>query len=235
MYDNELTRKLVKDLYAVVRKHIKNMDDIADGSMSKMSGGVMSGGVMSGGVVLGDDVPDVSPMDVVGSAMKALKMKAGKKYKKGKEMGCGISGGVMSGGMSGFAKGSFRDTGFGEVEGAAKKKVGRPKKMGSGFISETLGAFGLGKKKKMTGGMMAEKSREDEKLAMEVKGVKDAVKRKVGGRMLVDQSQLPGSDMSGMGKKKRVNKRAVIVKKVMKDMGLSMIDASRYVKANGLY
>ena len=37
------------------------------------------------------------------------------------------------------------------------------------------------------------------------------------------------------GKKKRSNKRAEVVKKVMKSKGLSMIEASKYVKEHGLY
>ena len=36
-------------------------------------------------------------------------------------------------------------------------------------------------------------------------------------------------------KPKKVNKRAEIVKKIMKDKGLSMIESSKYVKANKLY
>ena len=36
-------------------------------------------------------------------------------------------------------------------------------------------------------------------------------------------------------KHKKVNKRAEIVKKIMKDHGLSLIEASKYVKANNLY
>jgi len=42
----------------------------------------------------------------------------------------------------------------------------------------------------------------------------------------------PKQLVSGKGKS---NKRADIVKKVMKEQGLSMIEASKYVKANGLY
>ena len=34
---------------------------------------------------------------------------------------------------------------------------------------------------------------------------------------------------------KRVNKRAEIVKRVMREKGLKMIEASKYVKAHGLY
>ena len=40
------------------------------------------------------------------------------------------------------------------------------------------------------------------------------------------------AETSGKGKP---NKRAEIVKKVMKQQGMSMIEASKYVKANGLY
>ena len=36
-------------------------------------------------------------------------------------------------------------------------------------------------------------------------------------------------------KPKKVNKRAEIVKKIMKDKGLSLIESSKYVKANNLY
>ena len=37
------------------------------------------------------------------------------------------------------------------------------------------------------------------------------------------------------GKKRRSNKRAEVVKRVMREKGLSMIEASKYVKAHGLY
>jgi hypothetical protein len=43
-----------------------------------------------------------------------------------------------------------------------------------------------------------------------------------------------GAGMSG-GRAKRSNPRAQIVKKIMKDKGLSMIQASQYVKAHNLY
>jgi hypothetical protein len=50
---------------------------------------------------------------------------------------------------------------------------------------------------------------------------------------------MPSSSFSG-GKKatdkpKKVNKRAEIVKRVMKEKGLKLIEASKYVKANNLY
>ena len=36
-------------------------------------------------------------------------------------------------------------------------------------------------------------------------------------------------------KPKKINKRAAIVKKVMKEHGLSLIESSKFVKANNLY
>jgi len=51
--------------------------------------------------------------------------------------------------------------------------------------------------------------------------LKDALKRKV-------QQKISGSG-------KKVNKRAEIVKKVMKEKGMKMIEASKYVKQHGLY
>ena len=55
------------------------------------------------------------------------------------------------------------------------------------------------------------------------------------GKKLKPESEMQGSNMSGMGKPKKANPRAEIVKKVMAEKGLSMIEASKYVKANNLY
>ena len=52
---------------------------------------------------------------------------------------------------------------------------------------------------------------------------------------MVDKHTSRGSTTSGFGKPKRVNKRAEIVKKVMREHGISMIDASKYVKAHNMY
>jgi len=173
-------------------------------------------------------------------------------------------GSAIEGGASGYAKGTFRDTGFGDVDGAVgagKKKRGRPRKQ-------------------------SKKDKEDEKLAMEVKGVKDKeeipkeapkkrgrgrprrdsgpdkldlkLHRKKGGanpRMVggtttntketlqstakkelnapVPKAQMPSSTMSGFGKGK--GKRAELVKKIMKEKGLKLIEASKYVKEHNLY
>jgi len=60
-----------------------------------------------------------------------------------------------------------------------------------------------------------------------------------GGRSLVAKAQLHSSTMSGGAKKRKANDgrsaRAQVVKKVMREQGLSLPEASKYVKANGLY
>jgi len=52
---------------------------------------------------------------------------------------------------------------------------------------------------------------------------------------MTEKVQLPSSTMSGLGKAKKHNPRAEIVKKVMAERGCSMIEASKAVKAEGLY
>lgn len=94
---------------------------------------------------------------------------------------------------------------FGKCMDGGAMAFGKPKKAkksGKGFLSDTLGAFGLGTNK---------------------------VER------LLTGPEMKGSSMSGMGKVDGRKKRAEIVRKVMASKGLSMIEASKYVKANGLY
>jgi vacuolar-type H+-ATPase subunit H len=63
---------------------------------------------------------------------------------------------------------------------------------------------------------------------------------KSGGRRLVPRANLPSSSMGGGAKKAKGatdgrKARAQIVKKVMMEHGMSLPEASKYVKANGLY
>lgn len=58
-------------------------------------------------------------------------------------------------------------------------------------------------------------------------------KMKMKGGALVPVANMKSSSMAGQGKPK--NKRAEIVKKIMKEKGLSMINASKYVKEHNLY
>jgi hypothetical protein len=86
-----------------------------------------------------------------------------------------------------------------------------------------LSVLGLGKNKKaMKGGMKSASAVET------VKSTPKMVQSKV-----VPKAQMPGSSMSGFGKPK--SKRAEIVKKIMKEKNMSMIEASKYVKQNNLY
>jgi hypothetical protein len=50
-----------------------------------------------------------------------------------------------------------------------------------------------------------------------------------------EKAQLPSSTLSGLGKAKKHNPRAEVVKKVMAEHGMKMIEASKYVKEHGLY
>jgi hypothetical protein len=56
---------------------------------------------------------------------------------------------------------------------------------------------------------------------------------KMKGGKLIPVENMKSSSMAGQGKPK--NKRIEIVKNIMKEKGLSMIEASKYVKANNLY
>jgi hypothetical protein len=86
-------------------------------------------------------------------------------------------------------------------------------------VGSVLSAIGLGKKKGKKP-KQSKKSKEDEKLGMEVKGLKD---------------KLGLSKKKSMPMKRGKNSRAEIVKEVMKKHGLQMIEASKYVKEHGLY
>jgi hypothetical protein len=50
-----------------------------------------------------------------------------------------------------------------------------------------------------------------------------------------EKAQMYSSTLSGLGKPKKTNERAKIVKQIMNEKGLSMIQASKFVKENGLY
>jgi len=149
--------------------------------------------------------------------------------------GGGSSGGGSSGGVGPFEIANFRKSGGGPFGGIAHG------------VGDVLGAFGLGKKKRKVGGM---KISDALKLAGTVNpalgiagglaGAFGLGKKKRGGPVhpeeyaMVDKHTSRGS-YSGSGKPKRVNKRAEIVKKVMKEHNCSMIDASKYVKAHNMY
>lgn len=110
----------------------------------------------------------------------------------------------------------------GPVASIAKPILGMIPHPGAQAASMGLNILGLGKKpRKMKGGATVT-------TVETVKSTPKMVQTKV-----VPKAQMPGSTMSGMGKGK--SKRAEIVKKIMKEKNMSMIEASKYVKANNLY
>jgi hypothetical protein len=128
-----------------------------------------------------------------------------------------------------------RETAKKQASNAIRSAQAQETQVGSGpisnlgipIISNIAGLFGLGKEKKRRG-------RPAKNVAMAVETVKAT--RGVPTK-LVEKSQQVGSSMSGFGKSggKKVNKRAEVVKKVMKERGVSMIEASKIVKSEGLY
>lgn len=156
-----------------------------------------------------------------------------------------LSGGAL-GAVGGFAKGTIRDTGEGEKTLGAGKKH---KKEESGLLLKrqmeggNIGLLNMAKEKmedkvkeikkrgrpnKMRGGTdLAEPYNMVRKDGTTGYGKLDRV---VGGNLKVS-SQNKGSSMSGFGKKNR----AEIVKKVMKERGVSLPVASSIVKKEKLY
>ena len=193
-------------------------------------------------------------------------------------------GSAIEGGKGGYAEGTFRDTGFGSVEGAKggarKKRQTKKSKEDEKLAMELKGLQDeekpkkKGRKKKVSkkaskeggvksmGEMIQERKKqkeESEKIRQERETKKGrgrpkkeggANPRMVGGTTTntkktlqstskavlsapVPKAQMPSSTLSGFGKKK--GNRAEIVRKVMKDKGLKLIEASKYVKEHNLY
>jgi hypothetical protein len=140
----------------------------------------------------------------------------------------------------------------------SKRGRGRPKGCGSGGGSG--GKFNLKKALSKTGKFLKEEvapvaktvgvvaGRELLPLAIGALGQEFGVPMPVGeavGRMVTKRAlSEKNTGVKGSGKKPKMiacgksdgrAARAAIVKKVMKEKGLKMIDASKYVKANGLY
>lgn len=157
-----------------------------------------------------------------------------------------LTGGAL-GAVGGFARGTIRDTGEGEKTLGAGKKH---KKEEKGLLLKrqleggNIGLLDMVKEK------MEDKAKEIKKRGRpnKMKGGTDLAEphnmvrkdgttgygklnRVVGGNLKV-ASQNKGSSMSGFGKK---NDRAEIVKKVMKERGVSLPVASSIVKKEKLY
>jgi hypothetical protein len=140
-------------------------------------------------------------------------------------------------GGNGFAAGTHMDTGFGSTLGV----------VGKGRKSKTGGAI-LGLVKGPVSGKL-DSSNSEEKPAFGNKKITKQSTSKMELTKPVPKAQMPSSTLSGMGAKKgktpgytsegkvkrAPSKRNEIVKKVMTDRGVSLMEASKIVKAEGLY
>lgn len=116
----------------------------------------------------------------------------------------------------------------------APKKRGRPKKAdiegGKFNLGKALKTVGKEIKKTVQKDILPEAKKQGKKMAK--KALKD-----LGDSALsaVKESVRPSAPMEGSGKVDGRKRRAEIVKKIMKEKGMKMVDASRYVKEKGLY
>jgi len=115
-------------------------------------------------------------------------------------------------------------------------------------VSDFAGMFGLGSGRMDGCGSMDRAVGGAKMTAAEKKAMKSVMEKHEGGRMMpvpYGRPQRPVMELMGEGtgkKAKRVvgagdgrRKRAEIVRKVMADKGMKMIEASKYVKEHGLY
>lgn len=160
----------------------------------------------------------------------------------------------------GFAGATTRDigypsemtTGAGKRKRTVKKTSKKSESNKSGYSNLELTRKGGKRKKKITKKSVEDLKQFIGKLEKKLEGGNDLAKpynmvkkdgttggskmmRAVGGHKLQDKAVLHGSSFSGMGKKTKKANRHEIVKKVMKDRKVSMIEASKIVKEEGLY
>jgi hypothetical protein len=155
------------------------------------------------------------------------RLKSGKAPKR-----CKCGAGKMSGG-SGFAAGTHMDIGSGPTDGisshgkttGAGKPRGRPRKTGGAV---------LGLVKAPVSGPLDNSPAAYGNVKKTVKSTSKKVLDKP-----TTKADMPSSTLSGLGKGTKVggkrSERAEIVKKVMKDRGISLMAASSAVKKEGLY
>jgi hypothetical protein len=207
-------------------------EDIERGIGKGMSAGGMSAGAMcgcpqcgmNGGNIFSDFLRDLQKGIPLPVLMIKYAFKKGKGMSAGAQLGMGMSAGAQLGmGMSagaelgGMGMGSrpTRDNMPASMMGAAKKR-GRPsKKVGGDIISTIARVANIAK-----GGKKKVFKMDDEVAVPKVSKAKKPKKEKVvkGGKV----------------KSGKLAKRAALVKKIMKEKGLKMIDASKYIRENNL-
>lgn len=147
-------------------------------------------------------------------------------------------------GGNGFATGTHMDTGFGTTLGAADnggvkdsgnlslKDTPRKKLRGKGKGQTQVGGAILGLVKPPVQDKL-DSTVSEEKPAPGVakkRTLKSTAKKEL--EKPVEKAQMPSSTLSGMGKRQA---RAQVVKKVMQEKGLSLPQASKYVKEHNLF
>jgi hypothetical protein len=221
----------------------------ADETIGEMSGYLGQG--MTGGNII-NDIGEVGTegADTIGSLFGL-----GRKKRQAKKLtGKGPLGDVM-----GLAADTLGSIGLGSKK-RTKKMTGKgPLGDVMGLAADTLGSIGLGSKavpgasgkkkrqsKKQIGGALdlgpfnflnsmgsiIGKTQADTRFApLDAMGL--GKKTTKGGRKLQERSTM--QPMIAAGAPKKTNTRHELVKKIMKEKGLKMIDASKYIKANNLY
>lgn len=168
--------------------------------------------------------PEVGlPLGALGEAVGSVGSgkKRGRPRKGGATSGGATSGGVMSGGA----------TSGGVMSGG--RKAGRPKGSKNKKGGATSGGVtsGGGLKEVLASAIESAKPMVKEGMKLAVETLKKKGRKAAVDGLEAIKKKVSGGAMSGGGRAAR----AAIVKKVMADRGISMINASKAVKAEGLY
>jgi hypothetical protein len=148
-------------------------------------------------------------------------------------------------GGSGFGAGTFMDTGYSSTLGASSKKTGAGTCKGSKKYIKggNINSLKLTRKiggninPRKIGGKLIPKT-EMPSSSMAGGTILGIPQNKVGINIEPKNKKKTGAGMSGgkkINKSKNIKDRSVLVKKIMEEKGLSMINASKYIKEHSLY
>ena len=169
--------------------------------------------------------PEVGlPLGALGEAVGSVGSgkKRGRPRKGGATSGGVTSGGVTSGGAT-----------SGGVMSGGRRKAGRPKGSKNKKGGATSGGVtsGGGLKEVLASAIESAKPMVKEGMKLAVETLKNKGRKAAVEGLEAIKKKVSGGATSGGGRAAR----AAIVKKVMAEKGLKMIDASKYVKEHGLY
>jgi len=204
---------------------------------------------------------DTSPLQTQPESFaRATGLQAGKKPRKSKKREpcpCGAKTKktckCMEGG-NGFATGTHMDTGFGETLGAEDnggvKNTGNlslkdtPRKKLRGKGASKVGGAILGLVKASSSKLDSTEQEKKPSAGTTTKKTKQSTPKKEL-KKPVEKAQMPSSTLSGMGASHKTKSlvaqpgkrqaRAEVVKRIMKEKGLSLPQASKYVKEHNLF